>query len=323
MQKNDLNSIVTARLCNLYHGLFLPQKNILDKHEAIEILETGFLHNNFYGLPLLIPTSLIQKKVQKKLGDTYVWVGNENFARFKIRLNKIFKVELEQLVKKALGTNDMNHPGLQQFSILGDEFIAGSITSMISGPKSKIYLNQLNSVQKMKNLAAIATRNSPHAGHIQIVDYLIKNKFAPIVSLTVSPVPGIQKIQNNKAIQSWLKTKDAKNWHQLQLCTILEHSYLAGPREACTQALMRKNLGASHFVVWRDLSGVNGYYKTYESQEEACRISESIGIEIIKYPGSVFCNECNSAITIGDCDHHSDRQNDISSSEFRKKGIFS
>ena len=323
MQKSDLNSIVTARLCNLYHGLFSPQKNILDKNEALEILETGFLQNDFYGLPLLIPTFLIRKNVRKKLGDTYVWVGNENFALFKIRLNKIFKVKLEQIVKKTLGTNDINHPGFEQFSILGNEFIAGSITEMISGPESKIYLQQLNTVQKMENLAAIATRNPPHTGHIQIVEYLLQENFSPIVSMTVSPILGTKKLQDNRAMQSWVKTKDTKNWHQVQLCAILEHSYLAGPREACTQALMRKNLGARHFVVGRDHSGVNGYYKTYQSQEEACRVSESIGIKIIKYPGSVYCNECNRAVTIGDCDHHSDRQHDISSSDLRKKGIFS
>ena len=48
MQISDLNSIIAARLCNLYHGLFSPQKNILDKDEALEILETGFLQNDFY-----------------------------------------------------------------------------------------------------------------------------------------------------------------------------------------------------------------------------------------------------------------------------------
>ena len=133
MQISDLNSIVTARLCNLYHGLFSPQKNILDKNEALEILETGFLQNDFYGLPLLIPTFLIRKNVQKELGDTCLFVTGV-FPNYR-------KMQRSYYQSIGIGSyNSMNGELFDQlathFNVLGD-FIDLSLRS------SKRELNNL------------------------------------------------------------------------------------------------------------------------------------------------------------------------------------
>lgn len=72
---------------------------------------------------------------------------------------------------------------------------------------------------------------------------------------------------------------------------------MAGPREALWHAIIRRNYGATHFIVGRDHAGPGPdsagrpFYEPYAAQELIGRYSRELGIEIMTFPRLVYVPE--------------------------------
>ena len=65
--------------------------------------------------------------------------------------------------------------------------------------------------------------------------------------------------------------------------------FYAGPTEAIHHAILRKNLGFTHFSVGRDHAGSNNIYPEQNAPMLAKKYSKNIGIDIITHQGAAFC----------------------------------
>jgi sulfate adenylyltransferase len=69
---------------------------------------------------------------------------------------------------------------------------------------------------------------------------------------------------------------------------------MAGPREALWHAIIRKNYGATHFIVGRDHAGTRrrpggqSFYGPYEAQELLRRHRAELGVEILPFKQMVY-----------------------------------
>jgi sulfate adenylyltransferase len=74
---------------------------------------------------------------------------------------------------------------------------------------------------------------------------------------------------------------------------------MAGPREAVWHAIIRKNYGASHFIIDRDYAGPgtdldrNPFYSPWEAQELVRKHEEELGIQVVPFQEMVYVQEQN------------------------------
>ena len=95
----------------------------------------------------------------------------------------------------------------------------------------------------------------------------------------------------------------------------------AGPREALLHAIMRKNFGASHFIIGRDHAGVGNYYGEFDAQKN-CEAFPDLGIELMKFNAASYCRGCETFSFSEKCGHDQGNKIGFSGTDVRRM-IFS
>merc|ERR1712170_248504 len=69
---------------------------------------------------------------------------------------------------------------------------------------------------------------------------------------------------------------------------------MAGPREAIQHMIIRKNFGATHFIIGRDMAGTNStitgddFYGAYDAQDMGKKFASELSMEVAHYENMVY-----------------------------------
>jgi len=92
----------------------------------------------------------------------------------------------------------------------------------------------------------------------------------------------------------------------------------AGPREAVFHAIIRRNLGCTHFIIGRDHAGFGGYYGAYDAHALARELEPDLGIQLLLTREPYFCRKCGQIVTDKHCAHYDTDRVEISGTIIRK-----
>lgn len=168
-----------------------------------------------------------------------------------------------------------------------------------------------------KRVAAFQTRNVPHLGH----EYVQKAALTFTDGLFVNPLVGWKKpgdfrdeviIKAYEALIEHYYPKDSVAFSVLRM----EMRY-AGPREAVHHAIVRKNFGATHFIVGRDHAGVGNYYGPYEAWDIFKNFPD-LGITPLFVREAFYCKKCGGMVNEKICPHPEEYRIRISGTKLRK-----
>lgn len=214
-----------------------------------------------------------------------------------------------------LGSYDTVHPFISVIEAWGAYNISGPL-EVIATPQHEDFkelrltpaqVRERAAKSGNKNLVAFQTRNPLHRAHEELTKRAAASANA---TLLIHPVVGLTKpgdIDHITRVRCYKALTDSYYSDQKVILGLLPLAMrMAGPREALWHAIIRKNYGATHFIVGRDHAGPGNnslgepFYKPYRAQELVLQYADEIGIKILTFNEMVYIEELDSYKELSD-----------------------
>jgi len=319
----ELNKQIFQDLINIGTGLFSPLQGFMNSQDYYSVLDNMLLHNSIsvWTIPISldIPLDVFNKlEIDSELLLTYL---NREVAY--INIESLFVVDSQRDVIKIFGTSDYNHPGVKQEIDRFPYRIGGKITitdlSILDNNLNPKETKEFFQRKGWKTIAGFQTRNPIHKAH----EHLQRVALDICDGLFINPLVGWKKIGDfsEEAVISSYKLMIDEYYTGLNVYfqTLKTAMRYAGPREAVFHALIRKNLGCTHFIIGRDHAGVGDFYGKYEAQELAHKLIDKydLGIEILLLKEPFYCSKCSQIVSEKTCQHSKQYVTKISGTAIR------
>ena len=317
----ELGAELAREVMNIATGAFSPLEGFLGREDLDAVLGTGRLAN---GVPWTIPIVLdLSEGEAKGLGpEVTLTYRGQPFASLEV--HEVYAWDRDAYARRVFGTVDGKHPGVARVASLKERLVAGRVQVFrpLEGAFPKYHLRPVETrvlFQKKgwRTVVGFQTRNVPHLGH----EYVQKTALTFVDGIYINPVIGLKKRGDFKD-EVILATYEALMEHyylrdRAVMATLETEMRYAGPREAIFHAIVRKNLGCTHFVVGRDHAGVGSFYGPYAAQEIFAEYPD-LGIVPLFFTAFFACKRCGGVVNEKTCPHGPGDRLDFSGTKFRQ-----
>ncbi|KAH3668234.1 hypothetical protein OGAPHI_001988 [Ogataea philodendri] len=204
----------------------------------------------------------------------------------------------KEVEAKEVFRGDPEHPAIRYLlDTAGDVYIGGSLQA-ISAPKHYDYTGLRKTPAQLRSefgnkhwekVVAFQTRNPMHRAHRELTVRAARDKLA---NLLIHPVVGLTKpgdIDHHTRVKVYQEIIKKYPNGMAQLALLPLAMRMSGDREAVWHAIIRKNYGATHFIVGRDHAGPGSnskgvpFYGPYDAQELVERFANELEIEVVPF----------------------------------------
>jgi len=210
----------------------------------------------------------------------------------------IYKPDKHEEAEKVFGADDMAHPAVTYLHNTTKEFYVGGDVEAINAPDHYDYVGlrytptearALFKKLAWRRVVAFQTRNPMHRAHRELTVRAARQRQANVL---IHPVVGLTKpgdvdaFTRVRVYEAIIKTYP-NGMAALALLPLAMR--MGGPREAVWHAIIRKNFGATHFIVGRDHAGPGknsqgkDFYGPYDAQEIVTKYQSELNIEMVPF----------------------------------------
>lgn len=300
----------------LLSGGFAPLTGFLDETEYRSVVDSMRLPGGaLWSIPIVLDT---WREWRPLLKEKIILCDSTGFAIAYFTVTNMYEPDKLSEAQKIYGTTNRVHPGVRYLmEETRDVYLGGSVELVGYTPTrdfkefrySPATLKAHFKTNSLDRIVAFQTRNPMHRVHYEIVKRAAREADAHIL---IHPVVGPTQygdIDYPTRVRGYKRICERYLRDDATLALLPIAMRMAGPREALWHALIRKNYGATHFIVGRDHAGprnVSGepFYKPYEAQELALKHQGELNITIMPIPEMVYVPEKKSYIPVTELQKH-------------------
>jgi sulfate adenylyltransferase len=208
--------------------------------------------------------------------------------------------------ERVFGTRDDKHPGVRHLlANTNPVYLGGRITG-IEPPRHYDFRHLRETPAEVRarfaklgwqRVVAFQTRNPMHRAHLELTFRAAKQAEA---NLLIHPVVGLTKpgdIDHYTRVRCYEKLVARYPERSTTLSLLNLAMRMGGPREALWHAIIRRNYGATHFIVGRDHAGPGNdstgkpFYGPYDAQTLVAKHQDELGIAMVPFEEMVYVAE--------------------------------
>jgi sulfate adenylyltransferase len=329
----DLDARQLCDLELLLNGAFSPLEGFMNRRDYSSVLDDMRLADGtLWPIPIVLDVD-----------DAFaarVTVGNEIALRDRegvplavLTIEDIYFIDPLQKTHQVLGTTDRLHPGVVELLDRRHRVHLGGRVRGIQAPQHHDFAELRDSPRSLRDrfarlgwerVVAFQTRNPMHRAHRELTVRAAERASA---NLLIQPVVGLTKpgdVDHYTRVRCYqaLLAQYPENSAQLSLLPLAMR--MAGPREAIWHAIIRKNYGASHFIVGRDHAGPGNdakgipFYEPFAAQALLASHQDELGIRIVPFPAMVYAANRDAYLPSTEV-RAEDEIRDVSGTELRRR----
>ncbi|MDP5306089.1 bifunctional sulfate adenylyltransferase/adenylylsulfate kinase [Paracoccus spongiarum] len=235
--------------------------------------------------------------------------------------------------EKVFGANDLAHPAVNYLhNIAGPVYLGGPVKGL-QAPTHYDFRGRRNTPNELRamfkklgwqRVVVFQTRNPLHRAHQELTFRAAREAQA---NLMIHPVVGMTKpgdVDHFTRVRCYEAVLDKYPSATTTLSLLNLAMRMAGPREVVWHGLIRRNHGATHFIVGRDHAGPGknsagkDFYGPYDAQELFKTHEDEIGVEMVDFKHMVYVQEKASYFPANEVPEGSTVL-DISGTELRRR----
>jgi sulfate adenylyltransferase len=282
-------------------GGFSPLDRFMDKSTYERVLHEMRMDGGaLWPLPITLTAN---PNELPNVGNEIVLRNALNDTLAIMKLEEVFSWSPEKEARLAFGTDDARHPMVSEMVRWGKVCISGEL-KVINLPKYYDFVEIRRTPAEVRemlgemgheNVVAFQTRNPLHRIHEELTKRAAEKVGG---SLLIHPVVGMTKpgdVDHYTRVRIYKALYDNyydKNSTALSLLPLAMR--MAGPKEAILHAIVRRNYGATHFIVGRDHAGpgVDGsgkpFYGPYDAQDLLSQYADEVGVQMVPFKMMVY-----------------------------------
>jgi sulfate adenylyltransferase len=319
-----LSARQTADFELLANGGFNPVRGFMGAEDWRSVVESMRLAaDDIWSIPIVLATDL-----DAASGDVVELSSANGKPLGRLTVDEVFDRDVEREAEVVYRTRDDDHPGVAAIYGEGNRCLAGPIEADVLPDHDEAFQKRLLSPKESreafaergwKRVVAFQTRNPIHRAH----EYLTKAALEVSDGLFLHPIIGETKKGDIPAEVRMRCYEILLERYYPQGRTVLGVNpaamRYAGPREAIFHAIVRRNYGATHFIVGRDHAGVGDYYGTYDAQHIFDEVDlGELGIEPLFFEHTFWCEDCEGMASNKTCPHPDDSHLFLSGTKVRE-----
>ena len=319
----DIEQETFQDLINIGTGLLAPLDGFMGYSDFISVIDDMVLADGKTAWTIPITLDVDQQTFNQCKPEVTIALYFDCIHRADLTVNDCFMLKDEHL-ERVFCTLDTFHPGVAKEKSRSQYRVGGSVSiidrSILNGALSPTVTKAYFKNKGWCTVAGFQTRNPIHNAH----EHLQRVALDLCDGLFINPITGWKKKGDftEEAVMTAYKKMIDEFYpnDRVYFAGLKTQMRYAGPREALFHAIIRKNLGCTHFIIGRDHAGVGGFYGAYDAHELARRLIDTydLGIELLLLNEPYYCSKCGFIVSNKTCAHYETHRVEVSGTIIRE-----